>query len=88
MSFSELYVTEWCSACHIALDKLNKAGIEFEVINVDTEEALYKAFKVWEDRLGYNPNSIPQFWYSSKHIGGSVAIANFLKENDAASKMD
>jgi len=79
---SELYVTEWCTACHVVLDKLNKAGIEFEIINVDSEEDLHQAFKVWESRLGYNPNSIPQFWYQGKHIGGSVNIEQFLKEQN------
>jgi glutaredoxin len=82
MSFSELYITEWCDACHIALDKLKAAGIEFEVVKVDEEEELYKAFKVWEGRLGYNPNTIPQFWYKGKHIGGSANIDKFLKEQN------
>lgn len=82
MSFSELYVTDWCSGCHDALDKLRKAGLEFEVVNVDTEEALYKAFKVWESRLGYNPNLIPQFWYLGEYIGGTTGIDKFLKEKN------
>lgn len=82
MSQSELYITEWCNACHVALDKLTKAGIEFEVVNVDAEEELYKAFAVWEKRLGYNPNSIPQFWYKGQHIGGSKNIDKFLKEQN------
>lgn len=88
MSFSELYITEWCDACHIALDKLKAAGIEFEVVKVDEEEELYKAFKVWEGRLGYNPNTIPQFWYRGEYIGGSSNIDKFLKENYVSSKMD
>jgi glutaredoxin len=83
MSLTEIYVTEWCTACHAALDKLQAAGIEVEVVSVDSEEALYKAFKVWEDRLGYNPNSIPQLWYQGKHIGGSTNIDKFLKEQNA-----
>ena len=82
MSFSELYITDWCSACHVALDKLRAAGVEFEVVKVDAEEQLYKAFKVWEDRLGYNPNLIPQFWYQGEYIGGTTGIDKFLKERN------
>jgi glutaredoxin len=82
MSFSELYITDWCDACHVALDKLTKAGIEFEVVKVDAEEELYKAFKVWESRLGYNPNLIPQFWYRGEYIGGTTGINNFLKDRN------
>lgn len=81
MSFSELYTTEWCSACVLAKEKLKAAGIEFETVNVDEEEALHRAFAVWNHRLGYNPNTIPQFWYKGKYIGGSSAIEKFLKEN-------
>ena len=79
---NELYVTSWCTACHMMVDKLRSAGIEFNIINVDNEDDLHKAFKVWESRLGYNPNTIPQFWYQDKHIGGSTAIENFLKERN------
>ena len=77
---SELYVTTWCSACHTMLDILKDAGLEFEVINVDSEEDLIRAFTVWKQRLGYNPNTIPQFWYQDKYIGGSAGIEKFLKE--------
>ena len=79
---SELYIAEWCTACHVVLEKLKSAGIEFDIISVDSEDDLHKAFKVWESRLGYNPNSIPQFWYNGKHIGGSTNIENFLKERN------
>jgi glutaredoxin len=82
MSPSELYVTDWCSGCHSALDKLTKAGLEFEVVNLDSERALNKAFSVWEDRLGYNPNTIPQFWYQGEYIGGTAGIDKFLKEKN------
>ncbi len=82
MSFTELYVAEWCHSCHSALEKLKTAGIEFEVVNVDTEEALYRAFDVWKYRLGYNPNTIPQFWYKGQYIGGSASIDKFLKEQN------
>jgi glutaredoxin len=81
-NISELYITQWCSACHVALDKLKEAKIEFEVIDVDEEQKLRQAFKVWEKRLGYNPNSIPQFWYKGQHIGGSKNIDKFLKEQN------
>lgn len=80
MSFSELYIAEWCSSCHSAYEKLKSAGVEFEVVNVDDDEALYRAFEVWKYRLGHNPNSIPQFWYNGQHIGGSAGIDKFLKE--------
>lgn len=82
MNVSELYVTDWCSGCHSALEKLSKAGVEFEVVNVTAEDALNKAFVVWEHRLGYNPNSIPQFWYQGEHIGGTAGIDKFLKEKN------
>ena len=82
MSQSELYIADWCSSCHSAFDKLTKAGLAFEVVKVDTEEALYKAFAVWESRLGYNPNLIPQFWYNGQYIGGSANIDKFLKEQN------
>ena len=82
MNVSELYVTDWCSGCHSALDKLVKAGLEFEVVNVTADDALNKAFSVWEHRLGYNPNSIPQFWYQGEHLGGTAGIDKFLKEKN------
>ena len=82
MSFSELYITDWCSGCHSALDSLAKANIKFEVVNVTDDEALNKAFSVWEHRLGHNPNSIPQFWYQGEYIGGTAGIDKFLKEKN------
>jgi len=82
MSFSELYITDWCAGCHLALEKLKEANLDFEVVNVSAEEALYRAFKVWEYRLGYNPNSIPQFWYHGEYIGGTKEIDKFLKEKN------
>lgn len=82
MNISELYVTDWCSGCHSAHEKLVKAGLEFEVVNVTDDEALNKAFVVWEHRLGHNPNTIPQFWYQGEYIGGTAGIDKFLKEKN------
>lgn len=82
MSFSELYITDWCSGCHSALEKLKAAKLEFEVVNISSEQALYRAFKVWEYRLGHNPNTIPQFWYHGEYIGGTKEIDKFLKEKN------
>lgn len=79
---SELYVTSWCTACHQMLDVLKDAGLTFDVINVDNTSDLHQAFKVWVSRLGYNPNTIPQFWYQGKYIGGSENIEQFLKERN------
>jgi glutaredoxin len=64
------------------LDLLKDAGLEIDVINLDTDADLLRAFKIWESRLGYNPNTIPQFWYQGKHIGGSTGIEKFLKERN------
>jgi len=81
MNISELYTTEWCAACKLSKDRLLEAGIiDFEVISVDEEDKLYKAFRVWEERLGHNPNSIPQFWYRGQYVGGSAQIEKFIKE--------
>jgi glutaredoxin len=82
MSFTELYTTEWCDACKVAKEKLEAAGIAFETVNVDDEDALHRAFEVWKYRLGYNPNTIPQFWYKGTYIGGSSNIDKFLKEQN------
>ena len=82
MSLNELYVTDWCTGCHTALEKLRQANLNFEVVNVTEEEALNKAFSVWEERLGYNPNTIPQFWYQGEYIGGTAGIDKFLKEQN------
>ena len=82
MSFSELYVTDWCTGCHSALEKLKKANLNFEVVNVTAEESLNIALGVWEYRLGYNPNTIPQFWYQGEYIGGTAGIDKFLKEKN------
>jgi glutaredoxin len=82
MNVSELYITDWCSGCHSALEKLTEAGLDFEVVNVTDDDALNKAFVVWEYRLGYNPNTIPQFWYRGEHIGGTAGIDKFLKEKN------
>jgi glutaredoxin len=82
MNVSELYITDWCSGCHSALEKLTEAGLDFEVVNVTDDDALNKAFVVWEHRLGYNPNTIPQFWYRGEHIGGPAGIDKFLKEKN------
>jgi glutaredoxin len=82
MSDSELYIAKWCSACHTALIKLSAAGYQFAIVDLDGDDALQKAFKVWEQRLGHNPNSIPQFWYQGEYIGGSTAIDKFLKEEN------
>jgi glutaredoxin len=82
MSFSELYITDWCAGCHSALEKLKEAKLDFEVVNVTSEQALYRAFAVWEHRLGHNPNTIPQFWYCGEYIGGIKDIDKFLKEKN------
>ena len=82
MSFSELYVTDWCPGCHSALEKLKEANLNFEVVNVTAEESLNIAFSVWEYRLGHNPKTIPQFWYQGEYIGGTAGIDKFLKEKN------
>jgi len=79
---SEIYITDWCSACHKMLGLLEEAGLAVDVVNIDSEEDMQKAFKIWNHRLGYNPNSIPQLWYNGQYIGGSSNIEKFIKEKN------
>lgn len=81
MSSSELYVMDFCTACCTAADKLKHAGIEFDIIKL-TDDNMQVAFKIWEQRLGNNPNSVPQFWYQGQYIGNSAKIDKFLKEKN------
>lgn len=81
-NFSELYITNWCGVCHISLKKLTDAGLKFNVICLDDEDHMKIAFNVWQNRLGFNPNSLPQFWYDGEYVGGSVNIEKFLKERN------
>jgi glutaredoxin len=77
---SEIYITDWCSACHVVLDILKDAGIVVDVVNIQSEEDMAKAIDIWKQRLGYNPNTIPQLWYNGQYIGGSSNIEKFIKE--------
>ena len=81
MSFSELYIMDHCDACCIARDKLEQAGIQFAIIKLD-DDNMQHAFKVWEHRLGHNPNSVPQFWHQGEYVGNSAKIDKFLKEKN------
>jgi glutaredoxin len=64
------------------LGLLEEAGLAVDVVNIDSEEDMQKAFKIWNHRLGYNPNSIPQLWYNGQYIGGSSNIEKFIKEKN------
>jgi len=79
--FSELYTMDGCPSCKSSIANLVEAGYEFEVIHL-TDENSKHCFKVWEYRLGKNPNTVPQFWYKGQYIGGSVEIAKFIKDNN------
>jgi len=72
---------EGCAACKSSITKLIDAGYEFDIIHY-TDESSTRCNRVWEHRLGKNPNSVPQFWYKGQYIGGSVEIAKFIKDND------
>lgn len=78
---SELYVMESCESCKVALQKIQDAGIEVNVIELN-KLGTRNAFKIWEHRLGYNPNLVPQFWYKGEYVGGSAKIDKFLKEKN------
>ncbi|CAB4241551.1 Glutaredoxin [uncultured Caudovirales phage] len=78
---SELYVMEFCESCKVALQKLQDAGVEFDVVDLD-KVGMKNVFAIWNHRLGRNPNLVPQFWYKGKYIGSSPSIDKFLKEKD------
>lgn len=78
---SELYTMSGCWSCKESIEKLVNAGYEFDIITLD-DNNMQSAFKLWTSRLGKNPNTVPQFWYKGKYIGGSAGIDKFLKEND------
>lgn len=78
-NYSELYVMPHCESCTVSHDKLLAAGIQFKTIELD-DTNMEHMFKVWVQRLGSNPNSVPQFWYNGTYVGNSSNIDNFLKE--------
>jgi glutaredoxin len=78
---SELYVMQFCPACKEALRKLVDAGFKFDVYDLNVVGSR-KVFKIWEHRLGHNPNLVPQFWFLGQHIGSSLSIDKFLKEDN------
>lgn len=80
---SELYTMQFCESCKTAIRKLHEAGYEFVIYDA-TKIGTRRVFEVWKHRLGYNPNSVPQFWYKGTYIGNSQAIEKFLKENNAS----
>lgn len=79
---SEIYITDWCSACHLVLELLEQAGLAVDIVKIESEQDMHDAFGVWKNRLGYNPNSIPQMWYAGQYIGGSTNIREFIKEKN------
>jgi glutaredoxin len=78
---SELYVMEFCESCKVALQRLQDAGVEFDVVDLN-KVGMKNVFEVWKYRLGRNPNLVPQFWYKGNYIGSSPSIDKFLKERN------
>lgn len=78
---SELYVMPYCVSCKTAMENLQAAGIEFDVIDIDVVGRGH-VFNVWRHRLGKNPNLVPQFWHKGEYIGCSPSIERFLKEKN------
>lgn len=78
---SELYVMQFCPGCKESLHKLVNAGFKFDIYDLNVI-GTKRVFKIWEHRLGYNPNLVPQFWFMGQYVGNSLGIDKFLKEKN------
>ena len=74
-----MYCTKFCPYCMRADRLLKSKGVEYQAINVGSDQALWKEM---EEKSGRN--TVPQIFIGEHHIGGydDLAAANQSGELD------
>jgi glutaredoxin 3 len=80
MAKVEMYTTMWCGYCARARSLLQKKGVAFEDIDVESDTA--KRTEMMQRAGGRT--SVPQIFIDGVHVGGSDDIAAL----DRAGKLD
>ena len=67
MAKVELYTTQWCGYCARARALLNKKGVAFTDIDVDSDSSKR------DERVArsHGGSTVPQIFIDGEHIGGS-----------------
>jgi len=66
MPHVEIYLTRWCPYCRRALMLLDHKGVNYTVIDVDTDPSLRKTM---QQRSG-GVHTVPQIFIGNAHVGG------------------
>ena len=85
-----MFALEWCEFCWSARNLLNKMGIEYKSIDLDSVayqegERGNKIRTVLADQTG-SP-TIPQIYVGGKHIGGCTELFDYQKSGDLSRDM-
>ena len=74
---AKIYSAGWCGHCRRAKALLESAQIDYDEIDVDTEDGVDE-FRFLMRNL--HVRSIPQVFIDEKFIGGYAELKNFLTE--------
>ncbi len=71
-----VYGRPWCGYCSGALSLLERAGLEFEYIDI-REQDISKAELA--DKIGHPVYTVPQILHGDRYIGGYTDLVPYLR---------
>ena len=75
----ELYSKTSCSYCKLAKNLLNKVGIPFEEINVDSDDKRQNVYNRFSKEANKKINTVPIITHNNEYVGDYMALAKLLQ---------
>ena len=75
----ELYSKTSCSYCKLAKNLLNKVGIPFEEINVDSDDKRQNVYNRFSKEANKKINTVPIITHNNEYVGDYMTLAKLLQ---------